>query len=86
MPVWIYLPPLDPTAGEAEERGRARELAEEAGFEIIDLTGIYDGEDMDTLSLEQWDRHPNAAAHERIAGRLYEAIAARPAAFQFSSW
>jgi hypothetical protein len=86
VPVWIYLPPLDPTAGEAEERGRARELAEEAGFEIIDLTGIYDGEDIDTLSLQQWDRHPNAVAHERIAGRLYRAIDARPEAFKFSSW
>lgn len=86
VPIWIYLPPLDPTAGEAEERGRARELAEEAGFEIIDLTGIYDGDNIDTLSLEQWDRHPNAAAHERIAGRLYEAIATRPEVFRFSSW
>src|SRR3546814_5040975 len=37
--VWIYLPPLFPTRGEPEERGRARELAEAAGFEIIDLTG-----------------------------------------------
>jgi hypothetical protein len=85
-PVWIYLPPLDPTAGEAAERSRARALAEEAGFEIIDLTGIYDGDNMDALSLEQWDRHPNAAAHERIAGRLYTVIDTRPEAFKFSSW
>lgn len=80
-PVWIYLPPLDPTAGEAEERGRARELAEAAGFEIIDLSGIFDGQDVDSLSLEQWDRHPNARAHEMIATQIYNAIQSRPQAF-----
>src|SRR3546814_9091228 len=79
--VWIYLPQLFPTRGEPEERGRARELAEAAGFEIIDLTGAFDGIDVDTLVLEEWDRHPNARAHEIIAGRLYEAMQARPESF-----
>lgn len=79
--VWIYLPPVHPTAGEAEERGRARELAQEAGFEIIDLTAIYDGQDLDSLVLAQWDGHPNAKAHERIATAIYDAIRARPQAF-----
>ena len=80
-PIWIYLPPLQPTAGEPEERGRARELAEAAGFKIIDLTGIFDGEDVDSLSLEAWDRHPNALAHARIAERIYDAMKAQPEAF-----
>lgn len=79
--VWIYLPPLHPTRGEAEERLRARDLAQAAGFEIIDLAGIYDGEDADALSLADWDRHPNAKAHERIASALYRAIEANPEAF-----
>jgi len=79
--VWIYLPPLYPTRGEPEERGKARELAKAAGFEIIDLTGIYDGEDVDSLSLADWDKHPNAKAHERIADRLYTFIESRPEAF-----
>jgi hypothetical protein len=79
--VWIYLPPLQPTAGEPEERGRARDLAEKAGFEIIDLTGIYDGEDVVSLTLADWDKHPNAKAHALIADRLYSAIASRPQAF-----
>jgi len=81
-PVWIYLPPLFPTAGEPEERGMARELAQAAGFEIVDLTGIFDGEDPVALSLEQWDMHPNAKAHERIATYLYDAIQSRPQAFK----
>jgi hypothetical protein len=79
--VWIYLPPLHPTRGEGEERQGARELAEAAGFEIIDLTGIFDGKDPDALMLAEWDQHPNAEAHEMIAARLYSAIQSRPQAF-----
>lgn len=79
--VWIYLPPAHPTAGEPEERGKARELAEAAGFAIIDLSGIFDGQDLDALTLADWDKHPNAKAHALIADRLYSAIAARPQAF-----
>src|SRR3546814_12013467 len=75
--VWIYLPPLFPTRGEPEERGRARELAEAAGFEIIDLTGAFDGIDVDKPVLEEWDRHPNARAHELIAGRQIGSAACR---------
>jgi hypothetical protein len=78
--VWIYLPPLYPTAGEPEEHGKARELAEKAGFEIIDLTGIFDGQDLVALTLADWDKHPNAKAHALIADRLYSAIASRPQA------
>jgi hypothetical protein len=80
-PVWIYLPPLHPTVGEAEEHGRARELAEAAGFEIIDLSRIYGDQDLDGLSLEQWDRHPNARAHQMIATQIYNAIQSQPWAF-----
>jgi hypothetical protein len=78
---WLYLPPLDPTAGEAQERSRARALAQEAGFEIVDLSGIFDGQDVDALSLEQWDRHPNAKAHEMVATQIYTAIQSKPEAF-----
>src|SRR3546814_11913580 len=51
--VWIYLPPLFPTRAEPEERGRARELAEAAGFEIIELTGDFDGIHGDPPALER---------------------------------
>ena len=82
QPVWIYLPPLSQTKGEAEERGRARSLAEDAGFEIVDLTGIYDREDVEALSLADWDKHPNAKAHQLIANRLYTAIQTNPGTFK----
>ena len=41
-PVWIYLPPIFPERRRSEERGRSRELAQAAGFEIIDLAGIFE--------------------------------------------
>ena len=85
-PVWIYLPPVIPTAGEPEEHGRARELAQAAGFEIIDLTGMFEGEDLDALILEQWDQHPNAKAHELIARRIYRAIESNPQAYGLPSF
>jgi hypothetical protein len=80
-PVWIYLPPVVTSAGEAEEGGRARELAQAAGFEIIDLTGVFEREDLDALTLAQWDRHPNAKAHKLIADRIYMAIRSIPQAY-----
>jgi hypothetical protein len=79
-PVWIYLPSLFPPASIAEDR-RARELAQAAGFEIIDLTGIFEGEDSYALSLKQWDRHPNVKAHKLIASRIYMAIRSNPHAY-----
>ena len=79
-PVWIFLPSLFPPASIAEDR-RARELAQAAGFEIIDLTGLFDGEDPYALSLKQWDRHPNATAHKLIASRIYMAIRSNPHAY-----
>jgi hypothetical protein len=80
--VWIYLPELHPARGDAEEHERARELAAAAGFEIIDLTGIFEGQDVDALSLADWDKHPSAEVHELIADRLYSAIKSRPQVFK----
>ncbi|MGE3283104.1 MAG: hypothetical protein AB7O13_19150 [Alphaproteobacteria bacterium] len=80
-PIWIYLPPVFPAAGDAEEHRRSLELAQAAGFEIIDLTGIFEGKDLNTLILERWDRHPNAKAHELIASRIYTAIQSNPQAY-----
>jgi hypothetical protein len=81
QPVWIYLPPVLPAAGEAEEHERARKLAQTAGFAIIDLTGIFDGENPDSLILGRGDLHPNAKAHKLIADRIYTTIRENPRAY-----
>jgi hypothetical protein len=80
--VWLYLPPLHPVRGDEEGYESARELAAAAGFEIIDLSEIYEGQDVNALTLAEWDNHPTAAAHERIADHLYTAIKSRPQVFK----
>jgi lysophospholipase L1-like esterase len=53
-----------------------RALAEEAGFEILDMADAYEGRDPRTLWLGEWDQHLNAEGHRLMAERLYEALAA----------
>jgi D-alanyl-lipoteichoic acid acyltransferase DltB (MBOAT superfamily) len=67
---WIYLPrPDERTSPELERR-----LAAEAGFNVLDLSDVYDGHDWRTLVVAPWDEHPNAAGHRLIADKLYEVL------------
>ncbi len=77
MPVWVFLPRLNEQASAPAIR-QLFELAKEAGFEILDLTGVYDGVDVDSIRIAEQDAHPNRQGHEMIAERLYEAIRANP--------
>ncbi len=71
LPVFIFLPPVranfDPDRSDPHCR-----LAEGSGFNVIDLTGVYDQHDISSLWLMESDQHPNAIAHRLIADRLYE--------------
>lgn len=49
-------------------------LAQEAGFVTLDLSGVFDGHDLKSFWIAEWDGHPNAAAHRLIADRLYDAL------------
>jgi hypothetical protein len=68
-PVFISLPPLNP---ETEESNIP--LAAAAGFEIVDLKGVYDGHTWWDLCLSHWDPHPTPEAHQLIASKLYNEI------------
>jgi hypothetical protein len=46
-------------------------LAREAGFTILQLSGVYDGVSLRSLKIAPWDAHPNAVGHRLIADRLY---------------
>jgi len=46
------------------------EVAQDAGFPVLDLTDAYEGEDEATLRATEWDRHPNARGHRLITERL----------------
>ncbi len=75
-PVWVYLPRPEET-----ERGGPPEpetrLAREAGFELLDLTGVYGEGDLGELWIARWDHHPNAEGHRRIAEGLYRMLEER---------
>ncbi|MBK8900840.1 MAG: hypothetical protein IPM53_06650 [Anaerolineaceae bacterium] len=73
VPVWIFLPTLEVSTTEsyAEE---LKTLADEAGFATINLVDLYQGQDLDSLIVAAWDRHPNVRAHQLIAERLYNAL------------
>lgn len=71
--IWIYLPNIN--ANEAEDNSELVGMAEEAGFTVMDLSGVFQNEDSSTLSIAEWDlHHPNARGHQLIADRLYEEL------------
>jgi hypothetical protein len=51
-----------------------RQHAENAGFTILDLTDCYGNQPPETLSIAEWDNHPNKLAHQLIAQRLLEEL------------
>lgn len=78
-PLWAFMPmPVratffgPPIAADANDARVAElmTLADEAGFTLLDLSGVYDGEALADLWVATWDRHPNARAHRLVADRL----------------
>ncbi|MCZ6617805.1 MAG: SGNH/GDSL hydrolase family protein [Gammaproteobacteria bacterium] len=77
LPVWIYL--SIPENGPSDETIQDQvDLASSAGFEIIDLSKVYDHHDLASLQVSPWDFHPNAAGHRLIADRLYDRMTSVP--------
>jgi hypothetical protein len=77
VPAWVFVPQVprdadgDPWQHEID---RVRRIAEEAGFAVIDLRDVYDGHDLNTVRIAEWDNHPNARGHRYIAERLYQGL------------
>ena len=61
-----------------EETPATLKIAQDAGFATIDLSDVYQGQDLASIRLAEWDDHPNPLGHRLIADRLYAAIAANP--------
>lgn len=76
LPVWIFVPTLENPLREETVEQLAR-LAEESGFIVVDLSDAYDDQDLESLVVAYWDRHPNAAGHRLLADRLFQALQAR---------
>jgi hypothetical protein len=76
VPVLIFLPQVDP-GGWREETPTILRLAREAGFTVLDLDDVYDGEPIDSIRLAPWDNHPNARGHQLVADRLHRELVER---------
>jgi D-alanyl-lipoteichoic acid acyltransferase DltB (MBOAT superfamily) len=74
LPVWIFLPKTEEE--QPEDETKITQMAEEAGFITITLTGSFSSHDPDLIQLAPWDKHPNAWGHKLIADKLYEQMGA----------
>lgn len=78
LPVCVFLPvpqdlPLDRPRAAAQVA-----MAREAGFEVIDLSDIYDGQDPASLKLPDSVGHSNAKANALIAAALFDRLTDDP--------
>jgi hypothetical protein len=73
LPVWIFMPTLEHPL-RAEEIAHLKRVAEEAGFIVLDLSDAYDKQDVESLVVAYWDKHPNAKGHSLIAEDLYRKL------------
>jgi hypothetical protein len=73
MPVWIFMPTLENTLHE-EEIVHLKQVAADAGFVVLDLSDAYDNQNLDSLVVAYWDKHPNAKGHKLIAEDLYRKL------------
>jgi len=72
-PVWIFLPQLEDGPWQ-DETEPAVQLAESAGFKVLNLLDVYGDNPSDKTRVSESDLHPNAFAHRLIAERLYEVL------------
>ena len=75
-PVWVLLPTLE-MHGTLEDIAWMLDLARAAGFEVVDLFGVYDGHDIFSIRVAPWDYHLNADGHALIAARLFDELVGR---------
>jgi hypothetical protein len=57
-----------------EEVAHLKQVAAESGFIVLDLSDTYDHQDLESLGIAYWDKHPNAKGHMLIAENLYRKL------------
>jgi hypothetical protein len=73
LPIWIFMPTLEDPLRQ-EEVDHLKQVAEQSGFIILDLSDAYDNQDLESLVVAYWDKHPNAKGHSLIADDLYRKL------------
>jgi D-alanyl-lipoteichoic acid acyltransferase DltB (MBOAT superfamily) len=78
LPVWVYVPGIKESAKSDVRYEQFRGYAADAGFETLDLRGVYGSANAASLAIAPWDYHPNADGHRLVAERLHQAITSHP--------
>jgi hypothetical protein len=73
-PVYILMLTAPGQKGSPVEVGPDLELAEKAGFQVIDLSDAFDGYSWRSLWISDFDTHANVLGHQLLAARLYERL------------
>ena len=78
-PVFVYMQRVTEPgeAWSATERGQILGLAAEAGFPVLDLSGVFHHRGRENLWIAENDSHPNALGSRLVADKLYELLRAR---------
>jgi hypothetical protein len=70
LPVFVFLPQVEGGEWQVETPEILR-IAKEAGFTILNLSDVFQGHELASIRLAEWDNHPNKRGHELVAARLY---------------
>jgi hypothetical protein len=73
LPIWVFMPTLENPLRDAEI-AHLKSVAAESGFIVLDLSDAYDNQDLESLVVAYWDKHPNAEGHRLIAEDLYRKL------------
>ena len=76
LPVYIFLPSA--RSFDVEEGKTNSQVAQEAGFEAIDLSNVFKSENLEELQIAPWDFHFNKYGHRLVADRLYLELHGHP--------
>ena len=74
VPVWVFLPQV-PEGEWQQVLPETRRAATDAGFRMIDLSGVFAGREPNDVRLAEWDAHPNVLGHQLLADKLYAELA-----------
>jgi alginate O-acetyltransferase complex protein AlgI len=75
LPVWVFVPLTEQNAAtDPKFLDSLVRYARDSGFVVLNLDGIFLGENNRAMWLAPWDSHPSARGHRLIADRLYQVM------------
>lgn len=75
VPIYVFLPQVREGTWQ-EETPETLQIADAAGFVVIDLSRVYEGQELASIRVSEYDDHPNRLGHQLVAERLYQAFKA----------